>query len=1003
MTKQLFIFFIFVLLFNLTFGCDGPDADTSLLKWSDPASWPNGQLPTAGSFVTISNGILLDISPPEFQQIRIKSTGKLVFSSKNGPLELVTGGLLIEGRLDIGNDGCRFTESATITLTGIDGKGYYETQYDLGRKFIGVLPGGRLELHGYLAYPIPSWVNLNVTAPAGTSLITLNQDVSGWPVGSQIVVGATDFDYTQSEENVIVACPTCASNQLQLKTPLQWYHYGAITYGVDQRAEVGLLTKNIKIQGRMQAACNGSALCKFFDFDTLGGHLRVILGFGSVHIQGAEFYKMGQTYNLGTYPIHFHMCGDVDTGDYASWPTFIKDNSIHHTLSRCLTIHGTSGLIVVNNFAFDAIGHCYFFEDASEQRNYLDSNVGLLTRAGYLLPSDRTCELCLYLAPTDFNGNPTSCGECQAVATFWVTNPNNILKNNVAGGSINAGFWYLFPEGASGLSQALYPDIAPKYTALGVFSNNKAHSNVDVGMNVDQAHQIVHPNAQNPQQYLSMTIQRWKPRVDPTNPDSARSTAYFYRFISYKNKWRGLWARGGDMVFVNSQFADNAIGVTLASEGVMPADPGSSQQIIGSTFVGESENVGAPYNGINMYKGHTIPAWQEYNQKGFEVYDGPVSVSYSTFVNYNSDGVRNMSGIGWFLYDDWILNPKSKTFGLSFVNSNTRVYTYLTNDDGSKNEIIHDEDGSLTGTSGASLVPNVPYFYSPKCVANTQWNKTVCYEKFSSIYVYNMDLANTITPSGTSGIVMIRDQYSFYRHVMYGVPNSTPRNTFMPLVMIGRTYTMHFLHPSPPNLRLQMTNFDQGDSVVVGVCYPKYGVSFSVKRNVVLGWQTFATTMVSGKTIDAVNNDATGMTYFYDATTGLLFIKFIQQGSRTWSMYCPDTGCESVNIIASGWAVGTNSGDCSADAYGTGLYVKKDYATRGGCNGVPTLTVDECGVCGGNGTTCSEVKSAGGTASNNNNVGTNAAPSSTTNSFYSQFGFVFISTILSFLLYFIIF
>ena len=47
---------------------------------------------------------------------------------------------------------------------------------------------------------------------------------------------------------------------------------------------------------------------------------------------------------LGRYPIHFHMCEDVD-GDEATRP-WIKHNSIHHSNSRCVTIHGTHGLIV---------------------------------------------------------------------------------------------------------------------------------------------------------------------------------------------------------------------------------------------------------------------------------------------------------------------------------------------------------------------------------------------------------------------------------------------------------------------------------------------------------------------------------------------------------------------------------------------------------------------------------------------------------------------------------
>lgn len=59
-----------------------------------------------------------------------------------------------------------------------------------------------------------------------------------------------------------------------------------------------------------------------------------------------ELKNMGQQSENGRYPIHFHMCGDVDQrGGY--WePTYVDGLSIHHSFSRCLTIHATNGLLV---------------------------------------------------------------------------------------------------------------------------------------------------------------------------------------------------------------------------------------------------------------------------------------------------------------------------------------------------------------------------------------------------------------------------------------------------------------------------------------------------------------------------------------------------------------------------------------------------------------------------------------------------------------------------------
>lgn len=65
-----------------------------------------------------------------------------------------------------------------------------------------------------------------------------------------------------------------------------------------------------------------------------------------MHLSHVELKNMGQQSEKGRYPLHFHMCGDVDQkGGY--WePTYVDGLSIHHSFSRCLTIHATNGLLV---------------------------------------------------------------------------------------------------------------------------------------------------------------------------------------------------------------------------------------------------------------------------------------------------------------------------------------------------------------------------------------------------------------------------------------------------------------------------------------------------------------------------------------------------------------------------------------------------------------------------------------------------------------------------------
>lgn len=71
-------------------------------------------------------------------------------------------------------------------------------------------------------------------------------------------------------------------NQLQLfpaphfqtENP-QFPHVGEVIDGVDMRAEVGVLTRNILIKGETEDTCYREKECQFFNYDTFGGHIKV--------------------------------------------------------------------------------------------------------------------------------------------------------------------------------------------------------------------------------------------------------------------------------------------------------------------------------------------------------------------------------------------------------------------------------------------------------------------------------------------------------------------------------------------------------------------------------------------------------------------------------------------------------------------------------------------------------------------------------------------------------
>src|SRR5580698_719707 len=131
--------------------------------WSDPATWPNGQLPRAGDEVTIESGkdVVLDVSSPPLHGLTVK--GKLSFSDK-ADVELTTEWVMLFGELEIGTEAQPHTHKATITLTD---DVQNEEMAGMGDRGIMVL-GGTLNLHGDRTN---SWTKLAKTAEAGSSSI----------------------------------------------------------------------------------------------------------------------------------------------------------------------------------------------------------------------------------------------------------------------------------------------------------------------------------------------------------------------------------------------------------------------------------------------------------------------------------------------------------------------------------------------------------------------------------------------------------------------------------------------------------------------------------------------------------------------------------------------------------------------------------------------------------------------------------------------------------------
>ena len=466
---------------------------------------------------------------------------------------------MLHGELVIGSEASPHTRKATITLTNtVPGE---DVMAGMGDRGI-MISGGTLNLHGDRTN---TWTKLARTAEAGSNSIEV-LNAAGWRVGDEIVLASTDYDPRQAERRTIAAI---RGNTITLDQPLEYMHFGRITFDVDERGEVGLLTRNIMIQASADAEES------FF-----GGHIMAMPS-SKMYVEGVELQRMGQNLTLARYPIHWHLVGDAK-GQY------IKNAAIHDTYNRCVTVHGTNFLRVENNVTYNTVGHCFFMEDGIEHGNEFVRNLGIQTKCHTSKPCVPTNLAAAGEPRTGTNGQQSKdvlIPSDNTVSTFWITNPDNIYRDNVAAGSDANGFWMSLPEHPNGQFEGTEISKAtwPRRTPFREFKGNVAHSNYD-GFMFDR--NIAANNT------FGVTGSSHTGLENPADPNSKALESVFEDLTAYKNRNGGIWGRGEMHVFSNVKLADNAIGFTHASGAF--GRYAFTSQVVDSLFVGETENIGNP-------------------------------------------------------------------------------------------------------------------------------------------------------------------------------------------------------------------------------------------------------------------------------------------------------------------------------------------------------------------------------------------------------------------------
>ena len=678
-------------------------------RWSDAATWPDKKVPGKNAVVTIGRdmNVVLDVTPPALHGLTIN--GKLSFAD-NKDLGLTTEWIMVHGELEIGTEAKPHTHKATITLTDNIKDEDFGGMGGNDRSDRGImLMGGTLNLHGPEKN---SWTKLAQTAAAGSNTIEV-LNAGDWKKGDVIVLASTDFDPHQAEERTIAAI---RGNTITLDKKLDYMHFGKITFDVDERGEVGMLSRNILIQASPDA-----------DQTLFGGHIMAMSG-SKMYVSGIELNRMGQNMHLARYPIHWHLIGDAQ-GQY------IKNSAIHNTYNRCVTVHGTNYLDVENNVTYDNIGHCFFLEDGVEHGNQFVHNLGILTKchpdapcvatnlaaAGEKRPAGNGQNAKDVLLPSD-----------NTAATFWITNPDNIYRDNVAAGSDSNGFWMSLPEHPTGKFEGteLSKETWPRRTPFKEFKGNVAHSNYD---------SFMFDRNEGPDGHFSVTGSSHTGLENPADPNSKALVSVFENLTAYKNRNGGIWGRGEMHEFKNVKLADNAMGFTHASGAFGRYD--FTSKVIDSLFVGETENVGNPRTDAEKAYGRSLPKLDlpDYPIHGYEYYDYRHDVVNTTFVNFQDNAQRKSGAITVLFYASFGVSSNNAVDHVKFVNAKPVYFPPMerkwANDNAGSTAYttaaIRDHDGSFGGGPESYVLINDGVHDSiavdtQACEIKPTWNAAVC-------------------------------------------------------------------------------------------------------------------------------------------------------------------------------------------------------------------------------------------------------------------------------------
>jgi G8 domain len=450
-------------------------------NWSSPSTWVGGQVPTANHVVNIDPGHVVtinDVTPVAFTvgvhgtlrfnhavNTRLRVTNLMVMGDHGMP------SMTTVGYMEIGTPANPVAANATAEIV-IANTPLGSSLPDPEQFGNGLLNFGRLTVHG--AVKTPTFLRLATEPRAGNTTLRLEQAVSGWEVGDQLVlpdtrhikeseVTGTGWINAQNQwEQLTIAAISADRQTITLAAPLQFDHLGArdLNGVLDFLPHVGNLTRNVIIRSESATGTRGHVISIHVADTDVRYALYKDLG-------RTRYLPLDTTTNLiGRYPIHMHHNrGPLPTPANGYQFTLIGNaidgGSVETKFKWGIAIHNSHYGLIKDNVVYNYNGASIATEDGSESFNVFDHNFAL---RGIGQPNDSVSEA------------------RQAMGTegvgFWFRGPNNYVTNNVAANFQNptteAAYGYVYQ--LIRLGSIPFPNFKGADPAAGQFTTRDANT-----------------------------------------------------------------------------------------------------------------------------------------------------------------------------------------------------------------------------------------------------------------------------------------------------------------------------------------------------------------------------------------------------------------------------------------------------------------------------------------------------------------------------------------------